>query len=41
MNTLIRMIAILFNDCPMGNGPCKPGSTGEWIGRCVKCGQAC
>jgi hypothetical protein len=23
------------------DGPHTPGSSGEWVGRCTKCGQSC
>lgn len=23
------------------DGPCTPGTSGEWVGRCTKCGQSC
>lgn len=23
------------------DGPCTPGSSGEWVGKCTQCGQPC
>jgi hypothetical protein len=23
------------------DGPCTSGTSGEWVGRCTKCGQSC
>lgn len=23
------------------DGPCTPGTSGEWAGRCTKCGSPC
>lgn len=31
---------ILQDNCSAG-GDHTPGSSGEWVGRCTKCGQSC
>lgn len=40
MNRLLRMLATVFGNCPQG-GDHTPGTSGEWVGRCTKCGASC
>jgi hypothetical protein len=40
MNRIVRSLATLNDNCPQG-GNHTPGTSGEWVGRCTKCGQSC
>lgn len=40
MNRLLRLISTVFGNCPNG-GDHTGGTSGEWIGKCTKCGQPC
>jgi hypothetical protein len=40
MKIRIETVANPSGSCPNG-GDHTPGSSGEWVGRCTKCGQPC
>jgi hypothetical protein len=40
MGRLTRLPVVTAGSCPAG-GDHTPGSTGEWVGRCTKCGNPC
>lgn len=37
---MIRILAVLSGTCPAG-GDHTPGTSGQWKGRCTKCGTSC
>jgi len=38
MNKIVRLLSTLFGNCSSG-GDHLPGTSGEWVGRCTKCGN--
>jgi hypothetical protein len=40
MRKFVAMLGTLFGNCPQG-GDHTRGTSGEWAGRCTKCGQPC
>lgn len=40
MNEWLRKMSTVQGNCPAG-GDHTAGTSGEWLGRCTKCGQSC